>query len=82
MKYPIYLPIILASCAFACLTNSSSAEDKKVYSLATVVKISGINWFNYMETGVKKFGRTPVTKLSNSVLRPPTPLSRSRSSKI
>ena len=56
MKNRICLPIILASCALACLTNSSSAEDKKVYNLATVVKISGINWFNYMETGVKKFG--------------------------
>ena len=52
MKYPICLPIILASCALASLTNSSSADDKKVYNLATVVKISGINWFNYMETGL------------------------------
>jgi simple sugar transport system substrate-binding protein len=36
--------------------SRSSAEDKK-YNLATVVKISGINWFNYMETGVKKFAQ-------------------------
>jgi simple sugar transport system substrate-binding protein len=26
------------------------------YQMATVVKITGINWFNVMETGVKKFG--------------------------
>ncbi len=30
---------------------------KKTYNLATVVKIMGINWFNRMETGVKKFGQ-------------------------
>ena len=70
MKRSICLPIILASCAFACLTNSSSAEDKKVYNLATVVKISGINWFNYMETGVKKFGQDTGNKTVQ--LGPPT----------
>src|SRR5258708_20169065 len=32
------------------------AADKK-YNLATVVKISGINWFNHMESGIKKFGQ-------------------------
>ena len=70
MKNRICLPIILASCALACLTNSSSAEDKKVYDLATVVKISGINWFNYMETGVKKFGKDTGNKTVQ--LGPPT----------
>ena len=70
MKYPICLPIILASCALASLTNLSSAEDKKVYNLATVVKISGINWFNYMETGVKKFAQDTGNKTVQ--LGPPT----------
>jgi len=70
MKHPICLPIILASCALAYLTNSSSAEDKKVYNLATVVKISGINWFNYMETGVKKFAQDTGNKTVQ--LGPPT----------
>jgi simple sugar transport system substrate-binding protein len=70
MKHPICLPIVLASCALACLTNSSSADDKKVYNLATVVKISGINWFNYMETGVKKFGQDTGNKTVQ--LGPPT----------
>src|ERR1700721_63832 len=70
MKHPICLPIILASCALASLTNFGSAEDKKVYNLATVVKNSGINWFNYMETGVKKFGQETGNKTVQ--LGPPT----------
>jgi simple sugar transport system substrate-binding protein len=70
MKNRICLPIILASCAIAFLPNSSSAEDKKVYDLATVVKISGINWFNYMETGVKKFAKDTGNKTVQ--LGPPT----------
>jgi simple sugar transport system substrate-binding protein len=38
-------------------STSSPAADNKTYNLATVVKIMGINWFNRMETGVKKFGQ-------------------------
>lgn len=33
---------------------SANAQDKK-YNIVTVVKISGIQWFNRMEEGVKKF---------------------------
>jgi simple sugar transport system substrate-binding protein len=32
------------------------AASTEKYQMATVVKITGINWFNVMETGVKKFG--------------------------
>src|SRR5262245_35806763 len=39
------------------LATSTWAEEKKTYNLATVVKIMGINWFNRMETGVRKFGQ-------------------------
>src|SRR5215469_1821132 len=39
------------------LATSGQAQQKKTYNLATVVKIMGINWFNRMETGVKKFGQ-------------------------
>ena len=33
---------------------NATAQDKK-YNIATIVKISGIQWFNRMEEGVKKF---------------------------
>ncbi|HEY0790820.1 MAG TPA: autoinducer 2 ABC transporter substrate-binding protein [Chthoniobacterales bacterium] len=49
-------PFLLATCLCALTLSHGSAQDKK-YNLATVVKISGINWFNYMETGVKKFAQ-------------------------
>jgi simple sugar transport system substrate-binding protein len=38
----------------AATTEGGQAGQK--YTLATVVKITGINWFNRMEEGVKKFG--------------------------
>ncbi len=34
---------------------TSYAQDAKKYSIATIVKISGIQWFNRMDEGVKKF---------------------------
>lgn len=34
--------------------SGAQAQDKK-YNIATVVKISGVQWFNRMEEGVKKF---------------------------
>src|SRR5258708_30078265 len=40
----------------ALFAATGLAADKK-YNLATVVKISGINWFNHMESGIKKFGQ-------------------------
>jgi ABC-type sugar transport system substrate-binding protein len=41
--------------AFA-ISCSAPAAERKSYDLVTVVKIVGINWFNRMETGVKRFG--------------------------
>lgn len=38
----------------AVLAGSAIAQEKK-YNIPTVVKISGIQWFNRMEEGVKKF---------------------------
>ncbi|MBV9392159.1 MAG: substrate-binding domain-containing protein, partial [Verrucomicrobia bacterium] len=41
----------------AFLTTIPGFAEAKKYNLATVVKISGINWFNHMESGVKKFAQ-------------------------
>ncbi|GGE06057.1 autoinducer 2 ABC transporter substrate-binding protein [Aureimonas endophytica] len=43
-----------AALAVTAVLGSAEAQDKK-YTIATVVKISGIQWFNRMEEGVKKF---------------------------
>ena len=43
---------LLASTAIAAISGISFAADK---SIATVVKIAGIQWFNRMEEGVKKY---------------------------
>src|SRR6201993_2902764 len=53
----------------AAIAATGLAADKK-YNIATVVKISGINWFNYMETGVKKFATD--TGNTTEQLGPPT----------
>jgi len=61
---------LLAACAPAAAPAEKPAAEKPAaeapaaekpaaggnYTFATVVKISGITWFNRMETGVKKFG--------------------------
>jgi simple sugar transport system substrate-binding protein len=58
MKHKCGFPLFLFGLAVTLtLATSSRAEEKKTYNLATVVKIMGINWFNRMETGVKKFGQ-------------------------
>ena len=41
--------------ALAAVTITSFAQSKPV-TIATIVKITGINWFNRMEVGVKEFG--------------------------
>jgi len=56
MRPKFLVPFVVCSLFLIVSASRSSAEDKK-YNLATVVKISGINWFNYMETGVKKFAQ-------------------------
>ena len=53
----------------AAFAATGLAADKK-YTIATVVKISGINWFNHMETGVKKFATD--TGNTTEQLGPPT----------
>ena len=57
MKINYRVPLSLFGLALALtFVASAPAQEKKTYNLATVVKIMGINWFNRMETGVKKFG--------------------------
>jgi simple sugar transport system substrate-binding protein len=55
IKYRVPLFLFGLALTLACVA-SAPAQEKKTYNLATVVKIMGINWFNRMETGVKKFG--------------------------
>ncbi len=48
---------IVGAAAVALLAGAFTgayAQDKK-YNIVTVVKISGIQWFNRMEEGVEKF---------------------------
>jgi simple sugar transport system substrate-binding protein len=45
----------LAIASVAAVTVTSFAQDKQI-TIATIVKITGINWFNRMEVGVKEFG--------------------------
>jgi simple sugar transport system substrate-binding protein len=59
------LTLTLAGAALAATAGSLSAQDKPV--MATVVKISGIPWFNRMEVGVKQFqADTPTVVASQS----------------
>lgn len=46
---------LLAACAPAAApTEAPKAEEKEPYEIAVVVKITGIPWFNVVETGVKR----------------------------
>jgi simple sugar transport system substrate-binding protein len=54
IKYRVPLSLFGLALTLACVASAPAQE--KTYNLATVVKIMGINWFNRMETGVKKFG--------------------------
>lgn len=66
MKKSIYVLVtimvlvaMVAACTPAAQPPAGGGDTggaKKSYTFATVVKISGITWFNRMETGVKKFG--------------------------
>ena len=49
--------LICSAVALACLGAAGSlyAQDKQ-QAITTVVKITGINWFNRMEVGVKEYG--------------------------
>src|SRR5690606_39756857 len=52
-KAKLYIGVGAAALMLAGIFNAT-AQDKK-YNIATIVKISGIQWFNRMEEGVKKF---------------------------
>ena len=50
--------LLVASAAAIALVTAAAASvavAQKVYNIPTIVKIAGIQWFNRMETGVKKF---------------------------
>ncbi len=47
----------ILSVMVAPMNSQSTALAKKKYTIATVVKLSGVQWFNRMEEGVKKFGK-------------------------
>ncbi|MDO5653346.1 MAG: autoinducer 2 ABC transporter substrate-binding protein [Brachymonas sp.] len=49
-------PITLAAVALLGVSSALYAAPGKEPTIATVVKITGINWFNRMETGVKEYG--------------------------
>jgi simple sugar transport system substrate-binding protein len=53
MKTKILLAASAAAIAVAAIAVPAMSEDKK--KIATVVKIAGIQWFNRMEEGVKKY---------------------------
>ena len=46
-----------AAIAAATMAFGGAAVAQKVYNIPTIVKIAGIQWFNRMETGVKKFAK-------------------------
>lgn len=58
MKKLSKIAVALALLAVLIVPCSSvlGAKPKK-YTIATVVKIVGVDWFNYMEKGVKQFGK-------------------------
>jgi len=57
--------LTLVGAALAVAAGSLAAQDKPI--IATVVKISGIPWFNRMEVGVKQFqADTPTVIASQS----------------
>jgi simple sugar transport system substrate-binding protein len=48
---------ISASLAFSLSAASAWAKDAKDLSFVSVVKLTGIAWFNRMETGIEEFGK-------------------------
>lgn len=54
MKKVLALALVLCM-VFALCAVSASADAEKVYTIATVVKLTGVAWFDRMEVGVNKF---------------------------
>ncbi len=52
----LILAVLLGTFAFAGGGKESGSSEKSGYTIATVVKIDGIAWFDRMRDGVKKFG--------------------------
>jgi simple sugar transport system substrate-binding protein len=53
----LLVAVFIAGCGGAAqpAADKPAESGAKNYNMATIVKISGINWFNRMEEGVKKF---------------------------
>jgi len=52
-----WLAISVSTIALAGVIATGAAVADKTYNIPTIVKISGIQWFNRMEVGVKKFAQ-------------------------
>ena len=50
-----WLAISVSTIALAGVIATGAAVADKTYNIPTIVKIAGIQWFNRMEVGVKKF---------------------------
>ncbi len=46
------LALLSAALVSACMLSGTSAAAEKKYEIAVVAKVTGIPWFNRMETGV------------------------------
>jgi simple sugar transport system substrate-binding protein len=57
MRHLIRTPAPFVGLGLLALVTATGLAADKQYNLATVVKISGINWFNHMESGIKKFAQ-------------------------
>jgi len=56
LLFVLVLTTLLATLAFANGSKDAAAGGSEGYTIATVVKIDGIAWFDRMREGVKKFG--------------------------
>ena len=52
-----WLAISVSTIALAGMIATGAAVAHKTYNIPTIVKIAGIQWFNRMEVGVKKFAK-------------------------
>ena len=49
----VLMALLLPSCG---RSNPPGSDDDRTYTIATIVKLDGIAWFDRMREGVKKFG--------------------------
>ena len=52
-----WLATSVSTVALIGIIAGGAALAQKTYNIPTIVKIAGINWFNRMDTGVKKFAK-------------------------